>query len=105
MTSRLEIHFIYLHCDVAGSPSHKQLLPMLHPGCLAGTGQALVVGSELDVSMGPYLSVKAMDWETMKAHRILLPHGLVASMLVARSHSSPPGFVDLETIREQLQAD
>ncbi len=105
MTGRLEIHFIYLHADVVGSLSHRQLLPMLHPGSLAATGQALVVGSELDVSMGPYLAVKAMDWETMKAHRILLPHGLVASMLVARSHSTPPGFVDLETIRAPLSAD
>ena len=105
MTQKLEIHFIYLHADVVGSPSHRQLLPMLHPGCLAGTGQALLVGSDLDLLMGPYLAVKAMDWETMKAHRILLPHSLVASMLEARSHQNQLGFVDLETIRAPLLAD
>lgn len=63
----------------------------------------MVVGKELDVSWRPYLPSHALDFESTGTRCVLIRHDIVASILEVTNRTTQLGFVDLTTIREQLQ--
>lgn len=97
------IHFVYLFRDVVQKPPWAHLHRFLHPGAEKHDGQALMIGSNLDLNYHPYLSIRAAQWGDRRGSQVvLLRHDLVASILEVASHTTQLGFVDLSDARERL---
>lgn len=98
------VHFIYLDRRVLTDPQWRHLARFLHPGSLEHDGDAVVVGSDLDLNCHPYLSIRAAQWGDHTGSRVvLLRHDLVASIFEVATHTNQPGFVDLSDARERLE--
>jgi hypothetical protein len=98
----LSVHFVYLGRCVLDNPQWTHLARFLHPGTRQQSGDALVIGSSLNLNFHPYLYIRAVDWVHTGSRVVLLRHDLVASILEVATHTSQFGFVDLRDARERL---
>lgn len=96
------LHFLYLDLRVLNDPQWKHLTRFLHPGSQQHSGEALAVGTDLDLSYHPFLSIRAVDWANGGSRVVLLRHDVVASVLEVSNHTNQFGFVDLSDVRERL---
>ncbi|MDR0276244.1 MAG: hypothetical protein LBI48_13115 [Burkholderiaceae bacterium] len=99
-----DLHFIYLDRLVLDNPQWQHLDRFLYPAARKEDGDALVLGTRLDISHHWFVSVRAIDWAHRKDSRvILLRHNIVASIFEMPNHRNPPGFVDLNDARARLK--